>query len=226
MAIQAVGVHHQATPGRTSVPSLPKARLATAGLGSGPHVERFQANSRDQSATVALMGDFLGARVSGTRSSGGVASRVYETARRAPSNVTYKNGNAHVFGHRTWTPGTAKNGMPGYNSCALVASAILKEAGVDVPMRSQVVRLESDLQGRGWKKVDVSKIKKGDVVIWKHKSGANHVGFYTGWGLNRQRGFGQTTVDNWSLTGEPEFRALHRETEWNWRIRKVLRPPS
>ncbi len=224
MAIHVTGVQHARGIAPT-IPQLPKARLAVHNI-AGTEVQRFQA-AADGSATTALMGDFLGARVGGAGSGSGVASRVYNAARRAPSNVSYKNGDAHVFGHRTWTPATAKNGYPGYNSCARVASAILKEAGVNVPMRNQVVQLERDLQGRGWKKVEVDEIKKGDVVIWKqNQSGANHIGFYTGYGLNLHRGFGQTTVDNFSVTGEPEFRALHRESEWNWRIRKVLRPPS
>lgn len=189
------------------------------------------ANPKNGNASAGLVGEFLSTtpmqagilgRSSGPKS---VSRKVYEAAVQAPRNVTYKKGDAHVFGYRVWTPGTRVGKYPGYNSCARVASAILKKAGVNVKMRSRVVRLESDLQHKGWKRVKVDDIKKGDVVIWKHKGGANHIGFYAGLRPNIHRGFGKTTVDNFSFTGEPEFRALNRETEWDWRIRKILRAP-
>ncbi|MGE0495213.1 MAG: NlpC/P60 family protein [Vulcanimicrobiota bacterium] len=205
-------------------PGLPQLRLA--------HYTPAQSQSPRRADATNLVGRFLDHEVEaagflGFGSKNTLSDRVYRAALDAPSSVTYKDGRAHVFGDQTWTDGTRKGNYPGYNSCARVASAILRKGGVKTGIHDTVVGLEGTLQGKGWKKVDVDDIRKGDVVIWKHnQTGANHVGIYVGNRLNLHRGFGQTTVDNFSFTGEPEFRALHRETEWNWAIRKVLRAPG
>lgn len=244
MAIQAVR-SAQAPPTKSlTTLKLPKLRLSkynspTKAGASGPAAAVSPKNG-NSSAAAGLMSEFLSTSPSGNKTEvvqAGVlgswgskisplSRKIYETAIDAPSSVTYKNGDAHVYGQRTWTPATKVGRLKGYNSCARVASAILNKAGVKVGMQNRVRTLESILQRKGWKNIKVDDIKKGDVVIWKTDKGANHIGFYAGHRLNIHRGFGKTTVDNFSLTGEPEFRALHRETEWGWKIRKVLRAPK
>ena len=163
----------------------------------------------------------------------GYAAKFVKAAKGAPGEAQEIDGKMHVYGTRTWTSATGKTvtigGIkrfyPGWNSCARVVSAILKHAGWRTSIYNRVRSVESNLKSRGFRKVSYDDTKPGDIVVWAKEGGLNHIGIYTGWGINME-GPGWTTVDNWSISGEPEHRPLNRETLWGWKIRVILRPTS
>lgn len=159
-----------------------------------------------------------------------LVQKLVRDAKKAPSQAKEINEKMHVYGTQTWTNATGKTvtigGVtrfyPGWNSCARVVTAIMKHTGYGNGIFNLVRKYERYLQRKGFKVVKYDDMEKGDVVIWK-KGGLNHIGIYTGWGINME-GPGWTTVDNWSISGEPEHRPLNRSTLWGWEIRKILRP--
>jgi len=61
----------------------------------------------------------------------------------------------------------AKRGLPAYpkNACALHLSALLQQAGIDVPMIPGAGKLASVLEKRGWQRVAVRQQRPGDVGV-------------------------------------------------------------
>ncbi len=71
-------------------------------------------------------------------------------------------------------------------SCAFFVSTVLIAFGLTKKIHFTVARTAEDLLKLGGKKVPVSKIKLGDVLIWNaihnHGGSHNHIGFYLGKG--------------------------------------------
>lgn len=123
-----------------------------------------------------------------------------------------------VYGHQTWTDATGMEATilgvtsfyPGWNSCARTATAILKQGGVRVGIMNGVRDVERTLAGMGWKRLsETAPVDLGDVVIWA-KGNLNHIGIYVGWRFCNAL-LQPCTMDNYSLSGRPEVRPLHRE---------------
>ncbi|WP_421381000.1 glycoside hydrolase domain-containing protein (plasmid) [Paraburkholderia sp. DD10] len=75
---------------------------------------------------------------------------------------------------------TAKASLPGYphNGCAAHLSALLEQAGIDIPMTWGAGKLAHVLADRGWSKVGVGSQRAGDVgVCFDNTSppGADHI---------------------------------------------------
>lgn len=68
----------------------------------------------------------------------------------------------------------------GHLSCAYFVSAILKLFGLIDDIHLTVDSTVLDLQNYGWKKINLTKIDSGDIIIWKDKDGHKHIGFYIG----------------------------------------------
>lgn len=90
-------------------------------------------------------------------------------------------------GEKLWTEfsSATRNGRLG---CAISTSTVLRAAGLDIPKITGAAALVDKLEDKGWKKVDVSQAKPGDV-IYGEKPGKNaragggnaHVGIVEGY---------------------------------------------
>ena len=92
-----------------------------------------------------------------------------------------------VEGDKLWTDYSeaTRNGRLG---CAISTSKVLRSAGLDIPKITGAAALVDTLEDKGWKKVDVSRAKPGDVIYGEkpgtnaHKGGGNaHVGIVEGY---------------------------------------------
>lgn len=200
-----------------------------------------------------------------TESAKVLSEEIYEAAKEAPSE--YDEETRKLYGVRTQNSSTKLEvavpvvgdvTLPGYNSCALVASAILKKAGVRIGAYALVNNVRRYLSSNGWRRTLTP--SKGDIVIWaKRKEGRtewkkravvhwkdnklykeeidtidysanryyNHIGVFIGWSIAIQgpvitggSPVGWYTVDNSSVTGEPEFRPYNRALS-GWRVREI-----
>jgi hypothetical protein len=76
---------------------------------------------------------------------------------------------------------TAKQNLPGFphNGCAATLSALLGQAGIDVPMTLGAGHLAEILEGdRGWQRIAVGEQQPGDVGVTFDNSdppGADHI---------------------------------------------------
>jgi hypothetical protein len=104
----------------------------------------------------------------------------------ASPNLQEKKGDLYLYGVRTNGPNTEHGRL----ACALVVSAVLKQAQVMQPVVG-VRHIEAHLESLGWQKITRKKdLQPGDVVIWNSRwmgrkdkrctGGGNcHVGIFT-----------------------------------------------
>jgi hypothetical protein len=149
-----------------------------------------------------------------------LAERIFQAAIAAPAQT----GEGRLYSYRIWTPSTKKKIGPltydGFLSCAIVVSAILKEAGHDIGKQYSVDGIARALHN--WPTVKaIEDLRNGDVVFWKASETKaalfwrlgiyprgqypQHVGIYVGKDEGKPM-----TVDNNSSTGKPEKTTLDR----------------
>lgn len=149
---------------------------------------------------------------------------------KAPA-VFEKDKKGLLYGVKTHTPATRVGSMPGYNSCALVVYAILKQAGCRWAKYTANAKSMFDMaRASGWRLSDTQ--TAGCIVAWnsrfkgkrprigdtrrrKGKVGFRHLGITTGSWM---------AVDNTSFRSRPEAFVTMRPIRYEWPI--FLCPPS
>lgn len=91
----------------------------------------------------------------------------------------------HYFVKRKHGKGQEDVLKGGRLSCAFFVSSVLFKFGWIDKTHCTTKRTVETMLNYGWKEIDISDIKKGDVILWEkrnqgHDGGRFHIGFYVG----------------------------------------------